>query len=105
MHLLQAVVLLCIKELFSWSENILGIIPISTYRAPVFYTRPLSEINSQRVLSFSRFDPVPFYSSGDYKSQDAQLPCGPLGNKEPSLRGRGAVHRLSDAKPWKSGLS
>lgn len=68
-------------------------------------TRPLSEINSQLVLSFSRFDPVPFYSSGDYKSQDAQLPCGPLGNKEPSLRGRGAVHRLSDAKPWKSGLS
>lgn len=50
-------------------------------------------------------DPVPFYFSGNYKSQDAPLPRGLLGNKEPFLRGGGAVHLLSDARCWKYGPS
>lgn len=51
------------------------------------------------------FDPGPGYTSSDYKSHDAQLPRGLLGNKESSLssRGGGAVHLLSDARSWKSG--
>lgn len=55
-----------------------------------------------RCFSLSPSDPFPFYSSKDYKSQDAPLPRGLLGNKEPFLRRGGAVHLLSDARRWKS---
>lgn len=42
------------------------------------------------------------HSNRAYKSQDAPLPRDLLGNKEPSLRDRGAVHLPSDARRCKS---
>lgn len=51
---------------------------------------------------FSSLDASPDHSNRAYKSQDAPLPRDLLGNKEPFLRGRGAVHLLSDARRCKS---